>query len=83
MSLVSTGELKSLAHFRNTPFGDFLIDFLTKRLAGYQQVLINAQDYEGLLRAQGKAQAVMELLSEINDAQNQLQRLAPRPKAQL
>lgn len=69
-------QLQALARMANLPEGNALKALLTLRLADYDTALRNATGEE-IIRCQGRAQAVAELLKDIEGARAALQRTAP------
>lgn len=79
----SYNELDTLNHLRISPIGAALQQILKKRLLACDEALRNATDSNLMFRMQGKAQALADLLAEIESSRDQIQRQASRPKGQL
>jgi hypothetical protein len=69
----TNNELADLARFGRLPEGKVFVDLLHKRLAEHDQRLRTATGEE-LIRTQGKAQAVEQLIKDITQAPTNLQR---------
>ncbi len=82
MAALNRHQLETLNHIRVSPLGQALLAILHQRLAEYDAALRREKDAD-IYRAQGKAQALDDLITEIEKSHEQLQRQVPRPKEQL
>lgn len=77
---LSDSQLRFLAHFATTPDGQALANLLQERLVERDSKLRTATGEE-VLRAQGRALELAELIGEITQAQLKLGRSLPTPSS--
>lgn len=82
MSALNRKQLETLNHLRASPLGQAFIAILRQRLAEYDAGL-RREKGDDIYVVQGKAQALDDLITEIEKSHEQLQRQVPRPKEQL
>lgn len=75
MSLTNT-QLEQLSLIAKMPEGNVIIELLNMRLAEHDRATRTATG-EDILRCQGKAQAVEQLIKDITEAGQRLRRAAP------
>jgi hypothetical protein len=69
-------QLEQLALVAKMPEGNIVSELLTMRLAEYDKALRSASGEE-ILRSQGRAQAVEQLIKDFAEAGERLRRAAP------
>lgn len=71
---MTKNDLETLRMLKNSPLGDLFMKTLSDLLSEYTQSCRH-QDGNALYRAQGKAQAIEDLIEQVTTAHDQIQRL--------